>query len=92
MSRCVEPVAMAERFFAVGEAARVRGLPAEGRAVAFAGLWSGKEAYVKALGTGLTTPPSKFEVAGELHRPRIVRTAAGDRHGPEDWVLAQRRL
>jgi 4'-phosphopantetheinyl transferase len=92
VSRCVEPVAMAERFFAVGEAARVRALPAEGRAVAFAGLWSGKEAYVKALGTGLTTPLSGFELAGELAAPAIVRTAAGDPRGPEEWVLAQRRL
>jgi 4'-phosphopantetheinyl transferase len=92
VSRCVEPVAMAERFFAAGEAARVRGLPAEGRALAFAGLWSGKEAYVKALGTGLSTPLSGCEVGGELVAPAMVRTAAGDRRGPGEWVLAQRRL
>lgn len=37
-------------------------LPAPARPLAFAQLWSAKEAYVKALGTGFTRAPESFAV------------------------------
>lgn len=37
-------------------------LPAPARPLAFAQLWSAKEAYVKALGTGFARPPESFAV------------------------------
>ncbi len=37
--------------------------PEHERALAFARLWSAKEAYVKALGTGFTRPPESFTVS-----------------------------
>jgi hypothetical protein len=38
------------------------GQPPERHALAFARLWSAKEAYVKALGTGFVRPPESFAV------------------------------
>jgi len=38
------------------------GQPPERHALAFARLWSAKEAYVKALGTGFSRPPESFAV------------------------------
>ncbi len=38
------------------------GQPPERHALAFARLWSAKEAYVKALGTGFLRPPESFAV------------------------------
>jgi len=52
-------------------------LPQERRPLNFARLWSAKEAYVKALGTGFLRPPESFGVTllpgGEL----LVRDPAG---------------
>lgn len=44
------------------EQAMLQALPAPARPLAFAQLWSAKEAYVKALGTGFRRPPESFEV------------------------------
>jgi phosphopantetheine--protein transferase-like protein len=44
------------------ERAPLIGLPHDKRTVAFAMLWSVKEAYLKALGIGLTREPSSFTV------------------------------
>lgn len=44
------------------ERAVLETLPAPARPLAFARLWSAKEAYVKALGTGFRRPPESFLV------------------------------
>lgn len=44
------------------EAAALRGPPDSARPLAFARLWSAKEAYVKALGTGFARAPESFAV------------------------------
>ncbi|MGI8803935.1 MAG: 4'-phosphopantetheinyl transferase family protein [Solirubrobacteraceae bacterium] len=89
VSRCAAPLAVAERFFAASEAARLAALPAAGRAAAFAALWTAKEAYAKALGRGIGLPLSDCALIGELTAPALTRTAAVDPRGPDEWVLAQ---
>jgi 4'-phosphopantetheinyl transferase len=54
---------IAERFFSPSEADALRGLPPPARVQAFFELWTCKEAYVKALGSGLSTPLRAFGVA-----------------------------
>ncbi|WP_082359329.1 4'-phosphopantetheinyl transferase superfamily protein [Bosea sp. AAP35] len=44
------------------ERAAIVEMPPEARPLAFARLWSAKEAYVKALGTGFARPPESFSV------------------------------
>ena len=65
--------AIAGRFFALGEQAVLFGLPAAELEEAFFRCWTGKEAYIKALGSGLSQPLDEFEVAfrpGE--EPRLL--------------------
>jgi 4'-phosphopantetheinyl transferase len=47
---------IAERFFSREEAARLSALPGESRHQEFFRCWTGKEAYVKARGEGLSLP------------------------------------
>lgn len=47
------------------EQRRLAGLHRAERALAFAGLWAAKEAYVKALGTGFAYAPESFAVTME---------------------------
>lgn len=78
---------IAERFFAPGEIDALRALPAELRAEGFSNCWTRKEAYVKALGEGLSIDLSSFEVSlkpGEP--PRLIRGA-----DPAGWTFASLR-
>lgn len=69
---------IARRFFAPGEVARWSALPAAEQSAAFFRCWTRKEAYLKALGAGLSVALDQFEVSfasGEA--PRLVWTADG---------------
>ncbi|WP_305680613.1 4'-phosphopantetheinyl transferase superfamily protein [Bosea sp. (in: a-proteobacteria)] len=55
--------------------------PPESRAVAFARLWSAKEAYVKALGTGFAQAPESFAVAISQDGAFTVRDGAATASG-----------
>ena len=52
-----------ERFFAPGEVRALRSLPAAGRIQGFYDCWTRKEAFIKAIGRGLSFPLDGFEVS-----------------------------
>lgn len=86
---------MAKRFFKEEEYEHLAGLEQGEREDAFCKIWTGKEAILKATGTGLSVPLNSFSVldtgenapekSGEAVEPRVC--LAGDRYG-----LYQRRL
>lgn len=56
----IDVLAIAARFFAADEYQSLKILPAEEQALKFYEIWSGKEAYIKATGAGLTRSLSQF--------------------------------
>lgn len=70
-SRRVEFLDLAERYFAPSEVAHLHGLAEVERRAAFFAIWTLKEAFVKAIGQGLSFPLDSF--AFELERDRLLR-------------------
>lgn len=56
----IDVTGLATRFFAASEAARLRVLPTAEQPAAFCRIWTLKEAFVKAIGLGLSLPLDSF--------------------------------
>lgn len=79
--------ALAERFFSPSESRVLLPLPAELHIEAFFNCWTRKEAYLKAVGTGLSAPLDRFDVnlvPGE--EPRML-ALEGDTERASRWSL-----
>jgi 4'-phosphopantetheinyl transferase len=79
----VDLAGMARRFFSPAEQAALRAIPAAGEAAAVHACWTRKEAYGKAVGTGLRFPLTEIEVwAGDdtevRHGEVVVQAVAID--------------
>jgi 4'-phosphopantetheinyl transferase len=70
-SRCMEYLDLAERYFAPAEVAHLRGMTVAEQQAGFFAIWTLKEAFVKAIGHGLSFPLDTF--AFELAGNRFVR-------------------
>jgi 4'-phosphopantetheinyl transferase len=81
--------AIAARFFTAGEAREIRMARATEQRRLFFNCWTRKEAYLKAVGGGLSIPLSSVEltVSGE---PRLL-AIAGDRSAAGQWSLRHLR-
>jgi len=76
--------AIVSRFFAVEERAALARVPSGQRDLAFLQCWTRKEAYVKALGPGLSVPLNSFAVSIGAGRPTVLRKHPEDRNS---WAL-----
>ncbi len=78
----------AQNFFALHEQAALHALPAELKPAAFFNCWTRKEAFIKAIGQGISFPLDQFEVSlapGEAARLLSIR---GDPIAAALWGLA----
>jgi 4'-phosphopantetheinyl transferase len=69
---------MVERFFSAGERAAIMALPVTQRPAAFFRYWTVKEAYLKARGTGLSSPLNQFEVTFTSGAAPVIHDAQGN--------------
>ncbi len=77
---------VARQFFCAGEISDLMSLPPESRVPAFFRCWTRKEAYVKAIGDGLSMRLDAFQVTLLPQDP--PRLASADRvHDNRAWVL-----
>ncbi len=86
-SRDVEFRALATRFFSVDERRVIDSVPEEDLRWTFYYCWTRKEAYIKALGLGVTHGLRNFSVAiGPGVRPALVHSDV-DGDAPRKWTM-----
>jgi 4'-phosphopantetheinyl transferase len=79
--------AIAARFFSSGEYARFQSLPEEKRNDAFFACWTRKEAFIKAVGEGLSYPLDSFEVAFVIGKDARLLSIQGSEKEAARWSL-----
>ena len=77
---------IAARFFAPTEYARFRTVPQEDKYEAFFRCWTRKEAFIKAVGEGLSYPLADFDVAFEPEKAQI-NSIRGSKAAAQRWSL-----
>jgi 4'-phosphopantetheinyl transferase len=78
---------IAGRYFCPEEAAEILSLAPGEREQAFFRCWTRKEAYVKAVGDGLSCPLDSFQVTIQADLPARLVHIAGDRAAAGGWTL-----
>jgi 4'-phosphopantetheinyl transferase len=76
---------VAERFFTKRENAELQTLSSDQRVIAFFNCWTRKEAYLKALGCGLSASPTDCDVTFLPEAPPEIRQRIPTDSG--DWSL-----
>ena len=80
---------LAARFCSDFERRQLYALPDHDREATFLALWTCKEAYLKAVGSGIAMPLRVIEV--DLHPLRLARIN-NDPHAAADWTLLHATL
>jgi len=76
-----------EQFFAPSEVQALRTLPVDQQVTAFFNCWTRKEAYIKAIGKGLSEPLDQFEVSLRPGEPAEILKIQGNRDEASKWSL-----
>lgn len=76
---------VARRFFAPVEVEAMMERPPQARRDAFFSLWTAKEAWLKAHGTGMTFSLQSFDASGILASPNAEIRPAGDGEVEPGW-------
>lgn len=78
---------IADKNFGEDEAARLHAAPAHERRALFFRLWTRKEAFLKAVGVGLTQPLRTFSVDPSPGAERGLLRVEGMDEDPADWYV-----
>jgi 4'-phosphopantetheinyl transferase len=85
--RDLEVDELSSRFFTAAENAALRKFQVDQRRQAFLKCWTLKEAFVKAVGKGLSLGLDAFDVSPGLRNSESVQNAAFDRFEVKGWTL-----
>jgi 4'-phosphopantetheinyl transferase len=80
---------IAEQFFSQREVEALRALPAPLRTEGFFNCWTRKEAYVKAVGLGLSLPLDQFDVSLSPFEPAALLRTGDDKREAARWSLRE---
>ena len=78
---------IAERFFSAFEVERLRSLPSTVRAEAFFNCWTRKEAFIKAIGEGLSYPLDGFDVTLAPGEPAKLLAIGARVPSSDEWAM-----
>lgn len=78
---------LAERFFSEAEHRTLRMLPEDRQDAAFLRCWTRKEAFVKAIGDGLTCPLNEFDVTLSDREPPAITATRWDPLEAGRWAM-----
>lgn len=84
--------AVARRFFSQAEVADLRQVSSELYIEAFYNCWTRKEAYIKAVGSGLSLPLDKFRVSLQPGQPAALLSLQSDTDSVSRWSIQDLRL
>jgi 4'-phosphopantetheinyl transferase len=88
----VDSLQLAERYFSKQESAWVRSHSVSKRAGAFFSCWTAKEAYIKALGMGLSTQLDQFAIVPDPAKLELEIQIADDPSESTEWTLSRLEL
>ena len=78
---------IAGHFFSAREVQTLLALPKDERTAAFFRCWTRKEAYIKAIGSGLSHPLDQFDVTLTAHEPAALLRDAQDADVATRWEM-----
>ena len=85
--RPIEVEELAGRFFSPSEVSSLHGLTPAERKLGFYRLWSRKEAFIKAIGKGLSYPLHDFSVSLENTQDNCLLAIEGNAEQAKEWSL-----
>lgn len=83
----IEAKDIAKNFFSINEIRSLLALPEEQQALGFFNCWTRKEAFIKAVGEGLSFPLDKFEVSMEPDKPAKLLATHWEPEAVSKWSL-----
>lgn len=87
MREAISSHSIARQYFSPVEVAELETVPSEQRELAFFTCWTRKEAFIKALGLGLSLPLDSFDVSLTPNEPAILRAVRPQPQEAERWIL-----
>lgn len=83
---------IAGRFFSPSERAALANLPAESKSEAFFRCWTRKEAFIKAIGEGLSYPLDAFDVTLTRDEPARLLRVGNDPAEAARWSICDLKV
>jgi 4'-phosphopantetheinyl transferase len=83
----IEAKDIAKNFFSKNEVLNLLALPEEQQSLGFFNCWTRKEAFIKAVGEGLSFPLDKFEVSLEPDKPAKLLATDWEPVAVSKWSL-----